>query len=326
VTAASTAGLQAEYTALRESCGLLVRPSVSVISVIGEDRQRLLNGLVTCDVLALEPGRGTFGFFTDVKGHVLADVAVRATSDRLWLELPDSSIVDMAQHIEKYIVADRVEVLVPEAFGLLTLLGPRAGEVAAELAGSQPLPAGPWDLEEAVIEGHEAVISAEGRYGVPAVSFWMSPSVAGDLSKTLLDMADPGDLSRVGGEAVEVVRVEEGMPVFGRDYGEENLPQETGLDDAVSYSKGCYLGQEVVARLEHRGQVARRVTRLSFPPGEPPAVGCALLMEERDAGRVTSVVPSPVGQQGTALAMLQRRALEPGTKLQLETGGSVLVV
>jgi len=127
-------------------------------------------------------------------------------------------------------------------------------------------------------------------------------------------------------EAREALRLETGMPVFGIDYGSDNLPQETGLEDSISYTKGCYLGQEVVARLHYRGQVARRLARLQSMAGEAPSPGTVLFLEGRPAGTVTSTARSPTAGSVLVLAMLQRRALEPGTQLQIEGGGSVVRV
>ena len=125
---------------------------------------------------------------------------------------------------------------------------------------------------------------------------------------------------------VESARVEQGLPRFGRDYDASHLPQETGIDAALDFDKGCYLGQEVVARLHYRGQVARRVSRVRATPGSRLEVGAELLYEGRAAGVVTSAAP-PGGEAPVfALAMLQRRAFEPGTELQVVGGDRVTVV
>ena len=203
-------------------------------------------GLVTCEVKDLMPGRGVRGFFTDVKGHILADVVIRAAENRLWLELPAPLIAPIAAHIEKYIVVDRVEVHPgrgssgPELGG-----GPGSAATLAPLWSGPSDPTIPWSHSEIALQEQQALVSIDGHFGVPALKLWSSSSAAAEIRQVLLATAG---LLEVDDDAIEVLRVEEGVPRFGIDFGPENLPQETGLDDAVSYTKGCYLGQEVVAR------------------------------------------------------------------------------
>lgn len=314
--------LASQYRGLREGCGLWSNSTRALLVVTGEDRERLLNGLVTCEVKGLAPGRGVRGFFTDVKGHILADVVIRGAEDRLWLELPAPLIPSIVAHIEKYIVVDRVEVLPAADREALSLVGPGAATVLAPLPGDASDPEIPWSHFEITLRGQTALVFIDGHFGVPALTLWSSPSAIAAIRQDLLTTAA---LQEVDDEATEVLRVEEGAPRFGIDFGLENLPQETGLDDAVSYTKGCYLGQEVVARLHYRGQVARQLCRLRSAHGDSPIIGSRLLLDDREAGTVTSAVQSPLDDGVSVLAMLQRRATEVGTQLQLD-GGRVLRV
>lgn len=318
-------GLAAEYLTLREGCGLWRRPAVRGVILTGEDRQRLLNGLVTCEVESLESGQGALGFFTDAKGHILSPVVVRVAEDHLWLELPGTTVAATSDHIEKYIVADRVEVSSTQALAPLTLVGPGSIRLMERLLEGREPPSPAWGHTEVGIGKTRVRISASRELGVPAFTFWAPEASISEVSQALHVASGSEELAEVDDETIEVLRVEEGMPRFGTDYGSDNLPQETGLDDAVSYTKGCFLGQEVVARLHYRGQVARRISRLEVATDKPPVVGTVVLMENRDAGWVTSAVQSPVSGQILALAMLQRRATEPGTKLFLERGGKARV-
>lgn len=314
--------LASQYRGLREGCGLWSNSTRALLVVTGEDRERLLNGLVTCEVKGLAPGRGVRGFFTDVKGHILADVVIRGAEDRLWLEMPAPLIPSIAAHIEKYIVVDRVEVLPAADREALSLVGPGAAKVLAPLLGDASDPEIPWSHCEITLRGQAALVFIDGHFGVPALTLWSSPSAIAAIRQDLLTTAA---LQEVDDDAIEVLRVEEGAPRFGIDFGPENLPQETGLDDAVSYTKGCYLGQEVVARLNYRGQVARQLCRLRSAHGDSPIIGSRLLLDDREAGMVTSAAQSPLDDGVSVMAMLQRRATEVGTQLQLD-GGRVLRV
>lgn len=321
-----TENLVVQYSALREACGLWRDPARAVLSLTGEDRVRLLNGLVTCEVKDLSPGQGVRGFLTDVRGHILADVVIRASENRLWLDLPAPEISSIAAHIEKYIVVDRVEVRYAEDRQALTLVGPGSISVLSPLLDGGAVPSSPWSHVEAVLRGHETLLVADGHFGIVALTLWSSPASIEELRQGLLATRSSPGFLEVSAAAIEVLQVEEGVPRFGIDFGPENLPQETGLEDTVSYSKGCYLGQEVVARLHHRGQAARRLCRLQAVSDELPEIGGRLLLDGRQAGTVTSAVRSPIGDRVSALAMVQRRAADVGTELLLDGGGRMRVV
>ncbi len=325
-------GFAADYRVLRESWGVAELPAGGRLELGGADRERFLNGLVTCEVLGLSEGNGRYGFVTSAQGRILADVVVLAAADRLLLELPAGSEEPIGGHLRKYVVADRVEIEPGPARTTLLVAGPGAeAALAARVEGG--LPAEPWDHAEREIAGAKARVLRHPRVGLPAFELDAAPDAAAEIVGALVGEA--GDLEageaatgrRVGAEALEAVRVEEGIPRFGREFGPENFPQETGLDDAVSYTKGCYLGQEVVARIRYRGQVNRALRGLVFDDGEePPLEGAAVAFEGREAGRVTSAVRSPRLGRPVALTMIHRRAAEPGTEVEIEGGRGARVV
>lgn len=307
-----------EYARLRQGCGLVDGSGVARIDVDGEDGRRFINGMVTCDVQSLVPGGGVYGFFTDRLGHVLADVVVRMAEKNLWLELPASCAESIVHHLEKYIIADRVELKRADDCLALTLLGARAPDLLAELAPGEELPQAPWAHGEVGLLGRQLRISTHQGRGLPSLTLWPAAAEAPSLVRELL-AADTGvDLGPVGHEAVEMVRLESGIPRFGQDFDSQNLPQETGLDEAVSYDKGCYLGQEIVARLHFRGQASRLMRGVMLDTDHLPPVGVALLADGREAGRLTSVGQSPQLDRVIGLSILQRRATEPGTRVVVE--------
>ena len=306
---AAYGAVDAEYAALCDGWALIDRSDVARLELMGEDRQRFLNGLVTCDVKALVAGQGAYGYFTDRQGKILADVVVLALADRLWLELPAAAGETIRGHLEKYIIADRVELKPLDDLVLWTVAGPAAGERLASLAdgplppirlGGQP--AALWSHAKRALAGSEVQIARQGRLGVDAWTLWASASLGRSLAETLREQ---GALP-VGREALDVVRVEQGIGRFGQDFGTKNFPQEVGEESAVSYTKGCYLGQEIVARIHYRGGVHHRLTPLAFDGAEPPPPGTALLYEDREVGTVTSVAVSP-RQRAIGLALLHER-------------------
>jgi folate-binding protein YgfZ len=236
----------------------------------------------------------------------------------LWLELPGSSAESIVHHLEKHIIADRVELKRADDCLALTLVGARAPEFLAELAPGEELPQAPWAHSEVGLLGRQVRITAEQSWGLPAFTLWPATDEAPSLVRELLAVDTEVDVGPVGHEAVEMVRLESGIPRFGQDFDSQNLPQETGLDEAVSYDKGCYLGQEVVARLHFRGQASRLMRGVVLGTDNLPPAGAALLADDREAGRLTSVGRSPRLDRVIGLSILQRRATEPGTRVVVE--------
>jgi folate-binding protein YgfZ len=308
-----------EVRAVREGCGLVDRSWTGRLELLGADRHRFLNAYVTCEVKGLGPGHGAYGFFTNPKGGILSDAVVIVQEDRIWLQLPAGQEEAISAHLRKYILADRVEVRQLEDMLPITLLGPRVAEVLA-----CPLPeAGDWRHVRAKVHGTEVALQRTGRLGAEAWTLWVSASIAGPLMEHLLEI--PGVVP-AGFDALEVLRTEAGIARFGRDFGPESFPQETGAEaESVSYTKGCYLGQEVVARIHYRGGVQKTLRGLDFGAGPAPTPGTALLFEGRESGIVTTVVDSVALGRPIGLGILHRRAAEPGTKLELAGGGTVLV-
>jgi folate-binding protein YgfZ len=296
-----------EYRALKEGCGLLDRSDVARLELMGEDRHRFLNGLVTCEVKALGTGEGAYGYFTDRQGKILADVVVLALEDRLWLELPASAGDAIRAQLEKYIIADRVEVKPLDDLALWALAGPGSRELLAGLA-PEPLPETPWSHRKLMLAGSEVQLVRQARLGIDAFTVWCSASLGRPLAESLLEASSSRGLRPAGRGALETIRVESGIAKFGDDFGPANFPQEVGEDGTVSYTKGCYLGQEIVARIHYRGGVNHRLFELAFAaPGV--TAGAPLWLEDREVGAVTSATSSPsAGEVG--IAMVHKRGWE----------------
>jgi folate-binding protein YgfZ len=308
------------YEALRSGRALVERSWVGRLEVLGADRQRFMNAYLTCDVKALAPGAGAYGFLTDKQGRIQADAVVLALEDRLRLEVPQGLAPVVAERLRKYVIADRVEVMPAKELLPLTLAGPGAEELLAA-AGAPALPETLWSHARAAVFGTEVTLVRQGRLGVPAFTLWASSSLAPDLAAALTARgAVPVSL-----DALEAVRVEAGIPRFGADFGPDNFPQETGIEEAVSYTKGCYLGQEVVARIHYRGGVQRQLVGLDFGGDAAPARGAALHHDGREAGTVGSALVSPALGRRIGMAIVHKRAAEPGTALEVEGGGSATV-
>jgi aminomethyltransferase len=311
-----------DYRALREGCGLADLSDRGRLELLGADRQRFLNGYITCDVKALAPGSGAYGFLTSNQGRILADAVVLAQADRLWLDLPPGKSSEISGHLSKYILADQVEIVPLDDMMPLALIGPRAAEVLGEEAVAA-LGDGPWRHARVKVHGTEVALQRAERFGAPAFVLWVSASIARLLVKSL---REDERVREVGDEALEVLRAEAGIARFGQDFGADNFPQETGAEEAaVSYTKGCYLGQEVVARIHYRGGVQKSLRGLAFEPGVAPRSGAALSLEGREVGAITTVADSPALGLPVGLAILHKRGAAAGTRLDVDGGGTAEV-
>lgn len=313
-----------EAAALQAGCGVFDRSFCDLLVLSGDDRARFLNGQVTCDVASLSPGGGTFGFLTSIKGRVEAEFTLLATDDELWLDLPPGTDESVRERLAKYVIVDRVEFSVPER-SVLTLMGPRCFDVAAScVEGDVPdhLPKGAWHHVETSIAGYKVRVVREpeqsaGAAGTEGLSIWCAP----DDTSTILEALRAAGAVPVGWRAVERLRMETGRPLCGIDFGDDTFPQETGLEDAVSYTKGCYLGQEVVARIHYRGGVQRHLRRLRL--NGPAEVGADLLLDGKSVGTLTSASPSLSGDELLGLAIVHKRA-EIGAELDVEHAGDAV--
>jgi folate-binding protein YgfZ len=275
----------AGYARLRPGGGgAAVRGRAALVWVEGPDAAGFLHGLLSNDVAALAPGGACRALLLDAKGHLQAEIRVRRDADDAFTLVLDPEGADaVAATLERYHFSEDLDILGPEGVEVVTVAGaPEEVARGADLAVPATLP-GAWDL---VVSDAAAEIA---RLGLPE-----APS-----------------------EALEMARVAAGVPRVGVDTGPSTLVQEAGLEDvAVSFDKGCYLGQETVARAQFRGRVNRVLRGLSLP-GAPPPAGARVLREGREVGRLTSAAVTPdLGAIG--LAVLRREA-EPGTEVELET-------
>ena len=308
VAVASYGRPEAEHRALRRGCGLVDRLWVDHLEVTGEDRARFLNGMVTGDTKTLAAGEGRFVFFTSAQGRVLAEARVVALADSLLLELPAGRAEPIAEHLSRYIVADRVEVAPRPDLRSLGLVGPAAAAAAARVASGAKPPVDRWSALEAEWEGAPLILAREERLGGPAFTVRVTERAAQAVAAGLVGDGGGGAPRPVGFLAAEALRIEAGMARFGPDFGDERFPQEVGETDALDFEKGCYLGQEVVARIHYRGKVNHRLCGLRLGEAEPPPAGGAVTLAGEPVGRAGSAARSPRVGETIALAVLHRKA------------------
>ncbi len=297
--------LDAQYRQLREECGLLERER-GVIAVTGPDGAEYLQGQLTNDVEALAVGEGQYAALLDRKGHMQADMRVlRVAEGEILVEVEAAATPAVLRHLTMYSVGR--DVAVADRSGeraVLSLIGPRS----AEIAGAPPLP--------------EDACEAVGVAGAECLAVGTSEGI--DLIVPAAERGRVGGALREAGAApvtaaaAELLRIEAGVPRFGAEMGAETMPAEAGIvERAVSFTKGCYIGQETVARLHYKGRPNRHLRGLKLSaaaaPGEPLRLG------EKEVGKLGGSAVSPaLGPIG--LAILRREA-EPGSELSVGEDG-----
>ena len=299
--------LDAQYRQLREECGLVDRSERGKLLVSGPEAAEYLQGQLTNDTEAIEPGEGLYAALLDRKGHMQADMRVLrpAEGPDLWLDLEPEGLEAARKHLGMYKIGREVDVVdVTTEWAILSLIGPRA----VEIAGSAPLPEN--SCEAVTIGGAECI-----AVGAPAgVDVFVAASGRDRAREALL----AAGAVEVSPEAAEILRIEGGQPRFGAEMGTETMPAEAGIvEDAVSFTKGCYIGQETVARLHYKGKPNRHLRGLRLSAPAPP--GAALLLGDKEVGTLGSAAVSPaLGPIG--LAILRREA-EPGATLAVGEDG-----
>jgi folate-binding protein YgfZ len=300
-----TVELDAQYRQLREDCGLLVRER-GFIDVLGPDGAEYLQGQLTNDVEALGVGEGQYAALLDRKGHMQADLRVlRVGQDAILLDTEPATKDVALRHLTMYSVGRDVQVGDASAErGAIALLGPRA----AEIAGTPPLPE--FANEPTTVAGVE-VVAVGTRDGIDLLL------PLAERERVVAALIDGGAVE-VSPEAVEILRVESGVPRFGAEMDTATMPAEAGIvEDAVSFTKGCYIGQETVARLHYKGKPNRHLRGLRLSGAAAP--GAALRLGEKEVGTLGGAVVSPAhGPIGLAIV---RREAEPGTELAVGEDG-----
>ncbi|HKH40757.1 MAG TPA: glycine cleavage T C-terminal barrel domain-containing protein [Solirubrobacterales bacterium] len=297
--------LDGQYRALREEAGFLHRDRAALL-VRGGDATEYLQGQLTNDVEALEPQHGCYAALLDRKGHLQSDMRVlRLDNGEIWLDLEPDPAPAVLKHLRTYSIGREVEIEDASArWAISSLIGPRAGE----LAGFEGL-------------GPEHAQRFREWDGVEVLA--VATDVGLDLLTRVEQAASLAELLRVAGAAevsepaAEIIRVESGRPRFGLDMGPESMPAEAGITErAVNFDKGCYIGQEPVARLHYRGKPNRTLRGLRL--SEPADHGAALLLGEREVGTIGTACLSPA--LGPIALAIVRREAQNGDRLAVGDG------
>jgi folate-binding protein YgfZ len=311
-----------EAAALHRGVGVLNFSSAGKLEVSGKNSLQFINGLVTNEVKSLAPGAGTVGAFLNAQGKVLALCRFYQTGTRLLIELDASNRAKIFQNLSRFVPAGEFFVSdVSDEFALISLQGPRAGDLLARLTDGWSPGDAPYSYGQTTIGGTTVEVAAHARCGPIGYDLFVAPGEAPALYQHLVCQGEEFGARPAGKRAFETARIEAGIATEPDDINENYILLETGRDDAVSYTKGCYLGQEIIARIHWRGQPAKRLMGLRVDAELAPAKGTHLIADDgKKIGEVTSSAWSERFFSFIALAYVHRYYLTPGTRVTLQAG------
>jgi len=311
----------ADYQSLTTGCGSVWFDDWSTISMAGEDRIRFLQNLCTNDVRQLAVGSGCETFFTEVKGKIVAHVFVLALEEELLLLTVPEQAATLINHLDRYLIREDVQLRDhSDTFGWLLVSGAEATRQLQSLTGFEVAQLqSPWQHARCMIRDAE-ILAVRFREIWPESFLLRYSKHEKDSLQDLAAMA-------CGIEAWTALRVESALPMLGVDFDQTHLPQEVDRNEqAINFNKGCYLGQETIARIDALGHVNQQLVTLCFSDGEVPPPGTKLTSKEKEVGEVTSSSWSPRQEAPLALAMVRRGSNAPGCLLQSKLGQATVLL
>jgi folate-binding protein YgfZ len=313
-TALAFSDPRTEFAALRSACGVYDLGWRRYFLISGRDRVRWLNGMVSNNVRDLQPGHGVYAFVLNPQGHILGDLYIYNRGDDFVVETDAAQTDKLYSHLKRFIIMDQVEFKPAEEWTALGLQGPKAEETL-RAAGMEHPALQPLQSAQVKYRETEGTLVRGDHPLSPNYELWLAAEQAPALWDTLIKA---GALP-VGAEALEFARIAGGIPRYGQDIRERDLPQETGQMRALNFTKGCYIGQEIVERIRARGNVHRSFTGFRIVEGMLPAKGSKVQASGKEVGEVTSaaMLPAPEGDIAIALGYIRKEASVPGAVIEL---------
>jgi aminomethyltransferase len=313
-TPASFGDTAAELRALLTGAGVFDMSWQSKLKISGKDRTRWANGMVSNNIRDLAPGRGVYNFILNPQGRNQGDLIIYNRGEYLLATTDRAQAEAITTLLKRYIIMDKVEIEdISDALVSVGIAGPKAADTLSQI-GTDTQQLEPGQVMDATWRDIKIAVTRNTHPQWDGYEIWLAPDSVEQIWQALVGAgAIP-----VGSGALEMYRIARGVPRYGMDLRERDLPQETTQEHALSFTKGCYIGQEIVERIRSRGNVHR--TLIGFEvQGEPPQAGTKVLADGKEAGEITSSarVPLPTGERTLALGYLRREFAQPGTTVQV---------
>ncbi|HXZ40627.1 MAG TPA: folate-binding protein [Terriglobales bacterium] len=310
---ASPADQRVEFTSLLSGCGVFELSNGVKISLSGNDRMRWLNGMITNKVRDLPAGQGIYAFVLNPQGHILGDLYAYNRSESLLLDTDQSQAEKLLGIFRKHIIMDKVDLAeMSDRLTAIGVAGPKVREVL-RAAGFELHQLEPLQFVDVTWRDLALSVARGDNSTVESYEIWLAP----EHVPLVRDALTKSGATPIGTATLELFRIACGIPRYGQDIRERDLPQETEQLRALNFNKGCYIGQEIVERIRSRGAVHRKFTGFEVQ-GLLPAAGTKIQFEGKDVGEVTSAacLPLPSGDLPVALGYIRHESATPGQLLQ----------
>jgi folate-binding protein YgfZ len=322
-TAARFGDPQLEFQALRTGCGVYDLGFRAKISLSGSDRVRWLNGMVTNNIRDLAVNRGAYAFLLNPQGHILGDLYAYNRGESITVDTDHGQVEKILATFDHYIIMDDVEVAnLSDQLTALGIAGPKTGEVLAAAGfGISEMPA--LQTQTVMWQGTECALVRGENVDHLSYELWLAP----DKVRKLWDALLAAGAAPVGSDALELHRIVSGIPRYGVDIRERDLPQETEQASALNFNKGCYVGQEIVERIRSRGAVHRKFTGFLAETATQIAVGAKVVAGEKEVGEITSAASLQFSgvSRTVALGYIRREVGVPGREVTVGTAKAAVV-
>ncbi len=304
------------YPIFTDGCAFIRLPARTHIELLGADRQQFLHNLCTNDIKGLQPGTGCEAFITSVQGKTLGHILVFSGKESLVFDTVPDQGEQLIPHLDRYLITEDVQITDRSTeWSELAVAGSKANDVLKQCGLDVPM--APLNHIDGLIDGHAVSVRQVDMTSAPC--FFLQ--TASNEQVVLINKLREYGATECNADVLETARIEHGWPCFAVDISERNLPQEINRNEqAISFTKGCYLGQETVARIDAMGHVNRLLVGLRFDGEEIPPPGTKLLDGEKEIGEVTSATLSPRLDAPLALAFVRHQLADIGTQLQSEIG------
>ena len=313
-TALAFSDPRTEFAALGSACGVCDLSWRRYFTVSGRDRVRWLNGMVSNNIRDLQAGHGVYAFVLNPQGHILGDLYIYSRGDDFVLETDAAQADKLYSHLKRFIIMDQVEFKPAEEWAAVGVQGPKA-EAILRAAGVQVSDLQPLQLADVKFAANSATLVRGDQPLSPNYELW----VAADRASVFWDALVKAGATPAGAESLELARIAAGIPRYGQDIRERDLPQETGQMRGLSFTKGCYIGQEIVERIRARGSLHRGFSGFRILEGSLPVPGTKVQSGGKDVGEITSaaMLPAQEGEFAAALGYVRKEVGTAGATVEV---------
>lgn len=308
-----------EYLAVRNNVGIVDLSHRGKLRLSGREHIKFLQGMLTNDISKLEEGTGLYATLLTVKGRIISDMIVYRDSESVLLDLEPGLNEKIRELLIKFRLSYRANIEdITETIALVSVHGPDSKKLLQKILVEEIPELNEYSFLKREINGFQVTIARINRTGEEGYDIYIPSNALETLWKSLTENGEEFHLKPVGLDTMETLRIEVAIPRYGVDMDENTIPLEAGLWHALSFEKGCYVGQEVIARIKWRGHVNRHLVGFEIEGEDLPVSGDKIIRDEREVGYITSSTFSPALKKAIALGYIRREFIEPGTKVSIK--------